>query len=127
MCSIFLTCAKHSIPFIIEHYILQKIQSTGINKHVLNWLFSYLYDREQYVVLDGKESHSTPVLSGVLQGSVLGPLRILFLIYISDATEQQFNPGSFVTLYADDLLLFREISCSDDYVKMQSDVDTLST
>ena len=124
ICAVFFDLRKafDSVP---HRGLLQKIQSAGINKHVLNWLFSYLYDREQYIVLDGKESHSTPVLSGVPQGSVLGPL--LFLIYINDATEQQLNSGSFITLYADDLLLFREISCSDDYVKMQSDVNTLST
>ena len=88
-------------------------------------MFSYLLDREQYVVLDGKASPSIPVLSGVPQGSVLDPL--LFLIYINDVADEQLNCGSFTTLYADDLLLYREISCPDDYAKIQSDVNNLST
>ena len=124
ICAVFFDLRKafDSVPHRI---LLQKIRSTGINQQVSNWLFSYLHDRKQYVVLDGKESAPVPVLSGVPQGSVLGPL--LFLLYINDATDEQLNCGSLTTLYADDMLLYREISCPDDYAKIQSDINTLST
>ena len=106
--------------------LLQKIKSAGMNRHniISNWLFSYLFNREQFVVLYGRESPSTPVLSGVPQGSVLGPL--LFLMYINDVAVQ-LNNGSFINLYADDMLLYRDIGCPEDYNILQSDVNTIFT
>ena len=44
---------------------------------------------------------------------MLGPL--LFLMYINDAADVQLNNGSFINLYADDMLLYREIGCQEDY------------
>ena len=62
------------------------------------------------------------MLSDIPRGSVLG--HLLFLIYINDVADERLNCGSF---YADDLLLYREINCPDDYTMIQSDVNTLST
>ena len=73
--------------------------------------------------MDGKTSTAIPVLSGVPQGSVLGPL--LFLIYINDSASEQSNSGTQITMYADDLLLYREINCPEDYLKLQQDVNRI--
>ena len=65
-----------------------------------------------------------PVLSGVPQGSVLGPL--LFLIYIDGINGLSLSPGSNLVLYADDMLLYRPISSHDDYTYLQADINAVS-
>ena len=66
----------------------------------LIWISSWLSGRSQQVVSDGQASDPVPVLSGVHQGSVLGP--ILFLIFLNDLPD---NIKSLVCLFADDLSL----------------------
>ena len=49
---------------------------------MLKWMESYLTDRSQYVVFDGKVSRTRGIRCGVPQGSILGPL--LFIISVND-------------------------------------------
>ena len=62
--------------------LLVKLKAHGIGDGRIDWIEQWLIDRRQHVVVDGEVSNCKSVLSGVLQGSVLGPL--LFLIYIND-------------------------------------------
>ena len=77
------------------------------------------------MVVGGASSPDSPVLSGVPQGSVLGPL--LFLIYIDDVSSLQLSENSVLNLYADDMLLYKQIKCSEDYQQLQMDIDKISS
>ena len=62
-------------------------------------------------------------ISGVPQGSVLGPL--LFIIYINDLAKCNYHPGSKLIMYADDFLLHHNILCTEDYASLQTDLSTI--
>ena len=80
--------------------LLKKLQYYGIHGTILNWFESFLIQRYQTVVCDGKSAQPSPETSGVLHGTVLGPL--LFL-YINDLLDGLQSP---VRLFADDALLY---------------------
>ena len=101
--------------------LLWKLHQYGIRGQVLGWIRAFLGSRSQRVVLDGEESESIPVTSGVPQGSVLGP--ILFLIYINDLPDGIFSK---VRLFADDTALYLTIEGKDDGAALQQDLDRLS-
>ena len=84
--------------------LILKLKSHGIGISIINWIEQWLTDRRQRVVLDGEVSNCKPVLSGVPQGSVLGP--ILFLLYINDLEE---GVTSKILKFADDTKLFRKL------------------
>ena len=66
----------------VPHQILiLKLKSIGMGNSIINWIEQWLTDRRQRVVVDGEVSIWKSVLSGVPQGSILGP--ILFFVYIN--------------------------------------------
>ena len=102
---------------------MDKLSRIGLPPNILSWLCSYLSDRKQYVLVNGEHSTSTLVRSGVPQGSVLGPLH--FLLYINDLTNLQFSQKSTLSLYADDMLLYKPITSDYSYVEIQRDINCL--
>ena len=113
--------AFDSVPHCL---LIDKLHQLEIPDHLIRWMTSYLYNRVQQVGVMGELSSPTRVISGVPQGSVLGPL--LFLIYIDGLSGIQLSGGSII-LFADDLLLHRKITCFEDFALLQSDIDELCT
>ena len=101
--------------------LLCKLHQYGIRGRELAWIRAFLGSRSQQVVIDGEESESIPVTSGVPQGSVLG--RILFLIYINDLPDEVCSR---VRLFADDTALYLTMESEDDRSALQTDLDILS-
>ncbi|VDP36673.1 unnamed protein product, partial [Echinostoma caproni] len=79
--------------------LIAKARSYGIGDPLLSWLSSYLSERSQVVSVNDCSSQPQPVTSGVIQGSVLGPL--LFLMYINDVSKSIICGTPF--LFADDI------------------------
>ena len=101
--------------------LIFRLNSNGVSGKLLNLIKSFLSECYQRVVLNGKSSSWKPVLAGVPQGSVLGPL--FCLVYINDLVD---NLASDVRLLADDTSLFTIVY--DEIVSAQvlnSDLKTI--
>ena len=87
--------------------ILEKLKfQYGIDGLLLNFFVNYLKDRTQRVVICNEVSSDSKVISGVPQGSIVGP--ILFVLFINDIT-QCITPGTQIALYADDTKIWGPI------------------
>ena len=102
--------------------LLGKLSHYGINGNINRWIEAFLSGRTMQVVVDGETSKAAPVTSGVPQGTVLGPL--LFLLYINDMPDV-LSEGTKLRLFADDSLVYREITCLDDQTILQKDLISL--
>ena len=104
--------------------ILMKLKDMyGIDGRFLKFIKNYLQGREQSVVIENCVSTSQPVISGVPQGSILGP--ILFVLFINDLPAG-LNPGTELALYADDTKIWRGISSDNDHRILQEDINYLN-
>lgn len=88
-------CLNHEI-------LIRKLHKLGIRGIPLDWFKSYLYNRNQFVVVNGHSSSLTNITTGCPQGSVLSSL--IFLLYIDDM--HRCTPNLHFTHYADDTLVY---------------------
>ena len=107
----------------VDHTILcNKLNKYGIRGAALEWMKSYLCDRQQYVFYDDHCSDKKTLKCGVPQGSVLGPL--LFILYINDIV----NVSTFLLpiLFADDTNAIASGNNLDDLVtKINEELEKL--
>ena len=116
--SIYLDFSKLSIE---SHARLErKLKSHGIGGVVSDWITEWLTDRVQRVVVIDQTSEWS-VRSGVPKGSLLGP--VLFVIFINDLDEGVRNH---ILKFADDTMLFSQVSTYEDAEKLQKDLSTLN-
>jgi len=90
----------------VDHGILMhKLKKVNVSGKVGVWINNFLTNRTQQVTVEGQLSSQSKVISGVPQGTVLGPL--LFLILISDIDKD--ITASTVSSFADDTRVLKEI------------------
>ena len=100
----------------VDHQrLLLKLHRIGISRQIITWIGAFLSGRSQCVVLDGENSDSCPVQSGVLQGSVLGPC--LFLLCINDTAD--------TIHFADDTIRYLTVSKEPVCQALQRDLSNL--
>jgi hypothetical protein len=110
---------------IVFNKLLAKLEHYGITGKLLMFVSAFVHNRVQCVVLDNCFSSVTNVLSGVPQGSVLGP--VLFLIFINDVSSTCIGQAQ-LKLFADDVKLYSSfnvdvLNCGD----LQQSLDNLSS
>ena len=103
----------------VDHSILlSKLYNAGIQGNVYKWIKTFLEGRTQSVVVNGETSAPVEVLSGVPQGTVLGPL--LFLVMVNDLSKN--CPHSSVSCFADDTRLLGIVEDLRDVDNVQTDL-----
>lgn len=102
----------------VDHEILlQKVKNIGISGKIGGWIRTFLTERKQITVVEGASSKEAIVISGIPQGSVLGP--ILFIIMINDIST---NLNSQLLSFADDTRILRPIKTPEDSQQLQEDL-----
>ena len=99
--------------------LLYKLTCIGISREIVDWIAAYLHNRTFCVRVNNCYSLSKTVLSGVPQGSTLGPL--LFIMYINDLP--MCVKSSKLLLFADDCKILKQIKCQNDVNLLQVDID----
>ena len=110
--SVFLDVSK-AFDKVWHEGLLYKLRSMGISGEFYNLLGNYLSGRFQRAILNGQTSSWRPVLAGVPQGSILGPL--LFLVYINDLPNELKSSAK---LFADDTSLFTIVKDKNESAKI---------
>ena len=101
--------------------LLNKLKAYGIEEPITKWIDNFLSNRKQRVVVNDKFSEWADVISGIPQGSVLGPT--LFLIFINDLPDSVKN---LVKIFADDTKIYSVINDKTDTDSLQKDLDNLA-
>lgn len=101
---------------------LSKLRLAGLAPHHIKFFAAFLNDRQQFVRYESTNSEKFHVFSGIQQGSKLAPL--LFIISINDITD--VVKYSNVSMYADDVKLYKTVNNVGDAGELQMDIDSMA-
>ena len=101
--------------------LLEKMKKQyGITGKIGKWLQNFFQNRYQQVLIEETKSKESKVVSGAIQGSVLGP--VFFLMFIDDITKEVTSD---IKLFVDDAKIKDKIESEDDVEKLQESLDKL--
>jgi hypothetical protein len=107
---------------VCKSKLLCKLSALGITGNLLLWINNFLTGRTQCTRVGSSYSQTAPLISGIVQGSCLGPL--LFLLYINDVATL-FDSAITCKLYADDVKLYSVVKTNSDFALLQDSLDRL--
>ena len=113
---------QKSFDSIPHKRLIRKLAAYGVTGKMLRWIETFLTDRKQRVCVKGSLSNWEDVLSGIPQGSLLGPT--LFVVFINNMPDEI---TSLSKMFADDAKVFRQIETSADTATLQNDLITSQT
>jgi exonuclease III len=117
--AIYLDFAK-AFDTVPHERLLHKLENYGVSGRIKDWIKDFLFKRQQRVKVGGSMSEWAEVVSGVPQGSVLGP--VLFAVFINDLPDVV---ESFCSMYADDTKIYRQVDSPEESSILQKDLDSL--
>ena len=117
--NILYTDIKKAFDSVNHRILIEVLYSFGLNTSLVKWISNFLSNRQQRVCINSSISSALPVLSGVPQGSVIGPF--LFLLFFNGITDVMNASQVNFSLFADDSKLF----CSDPQI-LQSAISNVN-
>ena len=100
--------------------LLCQVESFGISGNLLQWIKSFLSNRQQKVLANGVESSWSRVISGIPQGSIMGP--VLFTLFVNDLPEKI---SSLISMFADDTKLYLPLTSDNSTDELVADLNYL--